>query len=202
MNKLYYISQGETPDEHLQNIERVCKAGVKWIQLRLKNVEPIVYLHTAIKCRELCDAHEAILIINDSIMVAKASQADGVHLGLGDQNPKEAREILGNNAIIGGTANTYKDCLTQIKAGVDYLGIGPFKYTTTKEKLSPILGIDGYHELFLNLKNNDVEIPIYAIGGITIEDIPELMMTGVTGIAASSMLTNPQNLDAIVAQVV
>ncbi len=202
MNKLYYISQGVTPEEHIQNIEKVCKAGVKWIQLRLKNVEPIVYLHTAMRCRDICDKYEAILIVNDNIVVAKAAQADGVHLGLDDENVQEARAILGDNAIIGGTANTYSDCKKQIEAGVDYLGIGPYKYTDTKKNLSPILGIEGYQDIIRGLKNEDVAIPIYAIGGITPDDISSLLSLGITGVAVSGMLTKQENTRAIVEQVV
>ncbi|MDF9301154.1 thiamine phosphate synthase [Tritonibacter mobilis] len=133
MHQLQYISQGLTPEDHLTNIERVCKAGVKWIQLRLKNVDLVTHLKIAMHCRVLCDQYEAIFIVNDAVGIAKASQADGVHLGSMDMNIKEARKVLGSNAIIGGTANTKADCIRLFESDVDYVGLGPYRYTKTKK---------------------------------------------------------------------
>ncbi len=192
---MQYISQGTTPKEHLINIGEVCEAGCRWVQLRLKNVDLARYLQTAIKCREICDQYGAIMIVNDNISVAKASQADGVHLGLQDMSPKEARKILGDNFIIGGTANTIEDCMSHIQDDIDYIGLGPFKYTTTKEKLSPILGVEGYEEVILRLKSKNIEVPIVAIGGIALDNISDIMETGVVGIAVSGMLTNQEDLE-------
>jgi len=187
--QIQYISQGATIQEHLDNIEKVCQAGIKWIQLRLKNVSLIEYLNAAKKCRVICDTYEAVLIINDNVGIAAESQADGVHVGLTDINPKEARKQLGENAIIGGTANTLEDCLQHINDGVDYIGLGPFKFTTTKNKLSPVLGIEGYQKIIDQLKKQGHQIPVIAIGGITTEDTPELSKTGIRGIAVSGLLT-------------
>ncbi len=191
---LQYISQGNTPEEHLQNIKEVCKAGVKWIQLRLKDTDMATYLNTALKCRNICDQQEVIMIINDNVGVAKAVMADGVHLGLQDMSPKEARKILGDNFIIGGTANTFEDCKQHINAGVDYIGLGPFRYTKTKKNLSPILGLEGYRKICSELQVQDIQIPIVAIGGITPNDIPEIIRTGVNGIAVSRMLTHQKDI--------
>ncbi|GAA4275348.1 thiamine phosphate synthase [Aquimarina mytili] len=191
---LQYISQGKTPDEHLKNIEEVCKSGGKWIQLRLKDVDIATYLNTAVQCRNICDHYEAIMIINDNVGVAKAAMADGVHLGLNDTNPLEARKILGNNFIIGGTANTLEDCKQHIDSGVDYIGLGPFRHTTTKKKLSPILGLDGYQEILSELQDQNLKIPIVGIGGITENDISDIIKTGIHGIAVSGMLTDKKDL--------
>lgn len=187
--QIQYISQGKSIPEHLSNIEKVCQAGGNWIQLRLKNVSLIDYLEAAKKCRIICDRYGATLIINDNVGIAAESQADGVHVGLTDVNPKEARKQLGKNAIIGGTANTYENCLQHINDGVDYIGLGPYKYTTTKDKLSPILGIEGYQKISTQLAQKRQQIPIIAIGGITVEDIPVLLKTGIHGIAVSGLLS-------------
>ncbi|MBQ4819774.1 thiamine phosphate synthase [Aquimarina sp. MMG016] len=195
MTGLQYISQGNTPKEHLHNIEQVCKAGGRWIQLRLKDVDMATYLNTALKCREICDRYEAIMIINDNVGVAKAAQADGVHLGLEDMNPIEARKILGENYIIGGTANTLENCMQHIKDKVDYVGLGPFRYTKTKKKLSPILGLEGYKKIISEFRIQNSELPIVAIGGIETKDIEVLMRTGVSGIAVSGMLTDQEDLE-------
>ncbi len=191
---LQYISQGKTPDEHLQHIKNVCKAGCGWVQLRLKNTDMATYLNTAIQCRNICDQYGAIMIINDNVGVAKVAMADGVHLGLGDMNPKEARKILGDNFIIGGTANTLEDCIQHIEGEVDYIGLGPFKYTETKRKLSPILGLEGYRNILSEEEIQNSEIPIVAIGGIVESDIVELIKVGLSGIAVSAMLTGEDAL--------
>ncbi len=192
---LQYISQGKTPQDHIQNIQKVCKAGGKWIQLRLKDVDTVTYLNTALECRNICDQYEAIMIINDSVAIAKATLADGVHLGLKDTSISEARKILGDSFIIGGTANTIEDCMQHLESGVDYIGLGPFKYTTTKKKLEPILGLRGYRNILYKLKNQNVKVPIIAIGGIIEQDIEDLMKTGVSGIAVSKILTGQKELN-------
>ncbi len=192
--QLQYISQGVTPQEHLSNIKNVCDAGGRWIQLRLKNTDIATYLETAMKCRNICDQYEAIMIVNDNVGVAKAVLADGVHLGLTDTSINEARKILGNNFIIGGTANTIDDCRQHIESGVDYIGLGPYRHTTTKNKLSPILGIDGYKSIFSKLKNFSANVPVIAIGGIIEKDVKDLMDVGLSGVAVSGMLTNQNNL--------
>ncbi|WP_271728609.1 thiamine phosphate synthase [Aquimarina algiphila] len=191
---LQYISQGKTPQEHLENIEEVCVAGCKWVQFRLKDEDMATYLHTALKARDICDQYGSILIINDNVGVAKAAMADGIHLGLNDMNPREARKILGDNFIIGGTANTVADCMQHIQDGVDYIGLGPFRYTTTKKKLSPVLGSEGYKAILKEVSKNS-KIPIVAIGGIVEKDISDIIKTGVSGIAVSGMLTNQEDLE-------
>ena len=97
----------------------------------------------------------------------------------------DARRILGAEYIIGGTANTFEDVLQHYKAGADYIGCGPFRYTTTKKNLSPILGLEGYTAIIHRMQEKDIHLPIVAIGGITIADIPAVMQTGVSGIALS-----------------
>lgn len=184
-----YISQGNTIQEHINNIENACKAGVCWVQLRLKNVSIIDYLSAAKKCRQICNTYGTILIINDNIGIAAESGADGVHLGLSDTNPKEARKQLGISAIIGGTANTLEDCKQHIEDGVDYIGLGPYSFTTTKKKLSPVLENKGYNTIISQLRNEGLNTPVVAIGGIKMEDISKLSETGIDGIAVSGLLT-------------
>jgi len=201
MIQLQYISQGKTPKEHLVNIGEVCEAGGKWVQLRLKNVDHATYLKTALECRNICDQYEAIMIINDNVGVAKAALADGVHLGLKDMNPIEARKVLGDNFIIGGTANTLEDCKKQMIDGVDYIGLGPFRYTTTKENLSPVLGLEGYKKILSEFSIQHSEIPVIAIGGIEVADMPEILKTGIDGFAVSGMLTGQDDLEEKIQQI-
>ncbi len=190
---LQYISQGKTAQEHLENIEAVLGAGCKWIQLRLKNYPIPIISEIGIRVKELCENNNAIFILNDHPNIAKRINADGVHLGKDDMSPLEARKILGENSIIGGTANTIEDIIHLDKEKVNYIGLGPFKFTTTKKKLSPVLGITGYRTLNTEMKIRKIDIPVYAIGGILEHDIKSLKATGVKGIAVSGLLTQEQN---------
>lgn len=200
ISKLQYISQGESTEEHLNNIAAICKAGGKWIQLRLKNIDLNSYIETAIQAKKICQQYNASLIINDNVEVVQASAADGVHLGQGDLNWATARKILGKNAIIGATANTFEHIqeIKAAKAAVDYIGVGPFRHTTTKKDLSPILGLVGYQNL---LKQMTWDIPIIAIGGIQVEDITSIFSIGVYGIAVSGLLTKNNQKTDLIAQI-
>ncbi|MBZ9729894.1 thiamine phosphate synthase [Salegentibacter sp. JZCK2] len=189
ISNLHYISQGETPKEHLENIRRMCAAGADWIQLRLKNEAYETVLETAKAAKEICDQFQVKLIINDFPEVVKEVNASGVHLGKEDNCPLEARKLLGPNKIIGGTANTLEDCERLCEKQVDYIGLGPFRFTTTKKNLSPILGPAGYRKLLSNLRAKGKSIPVIAIGGIIPEDLPVLAESGVNGVAISGWLT-------------
>ena len=185
-----YISQGASISEHLKNIKKVTESGGKWVQLRLKDIGLVDYLNAAKEARTICDSHGAVLIINDNIGVAGESMADGVHLGLTDTKATEARKQLGKEAIIGGTANTFEDCLYQISNGVDYLGIGPYRFTQTKKKLSPILGLEGFKTTVQKLITSGNNLPVVGIGGILLSDVPEIVTTGLSNIAVSGMLSD------------
>lgn len=198
--KLQYISQGATVAEHVQNIKAVLASGCKWIQLRLKDTSDAIYKKAALEAKELCDLYGATLIINDNVAVAKAVNATGVHLGLTDTSLQEARLALGEEAIIGGTANTLDDCLARVSAKADYIGLGPYRFTTTKKKLSPILGVTGYQQITTALSQQGIVIPIVAIGGIIPEDLEQITATGVAGVAVSGILSGqPNNLKSITA---
>lgn len=190
ISKLQYISQGASPEEHLLNIQNACTAGSDWVQLRLKNQTNKVLLETAQKAREITNHFQTRLIINDHYKIAKQVNADGVHLGKKDACPAIVKEFLGKLFIVGGTANTLKDCKILLEKQVDYIGLGPFRHTITKKHLSPILGLGGYQVL---LEELNTETPIIAIGGIVLEDIPSLMKTNIHGIAVSGAITKDFN---------
>lgn len=192
ISKLHYITQGKTPEEHLENIQRACASGAEWVQLRLKNLDPKTILETAQKAREITSHFQTRLIINDYYKVAKEIKADGVHLGKTDTCPLKAKEYLGDLYIVGGTANTLEDCKMLLEKKVDYIGLGPYQFTETKKNLSPVLGTTGYQMLLEELKTTT---PIIAIGGITIEDVSEVINTGVYGVAVSGAIT--QNFNSI-----
>ncbi|UUC46632.1 thiamine phosphate synthase [Flavobacterium cerinum] len=199
-NKLQYISQGNTLNEQLFHIESVLHNGGKWIQVRFKNgTEKERYL-LAESAKKSCKKHNATLIINDDVALAKEINADGVHLGLDDMAISKARLILGKEKIIGGTANTLQDVFQRYHEKCDYIGLGPFRFTDTKQQLSPILGHNGYFTIMQLLNDLDYTIPVYAIGGITLNDIDSLLETGIHGIAVSGMITNNSNQKQLLTQ--
>ncbi len=190
ISKLHYISQGTTPKEHLENIQNACQSGAELVQLRLKNLSDKKVLKTSLEAREITHHFQTRLIINDHYKIAKEVKADGVHLGKTDTCPTVAREHLYGWQIIGGTANTLADCKTLLTKNVDYIGLGPYQFTHTKENLSPVLGNNGYR---LILEELNTKTPILAIGGITLEDVPEILKTGISGIAVSGEITKDFN---------
>lgn len=147
----------------------------------------------ALEAQRMCREHGATFIIDDNVALVKEIGADGVHLGKKDMPISEARRILGKDFIIGGTANTFEDVKAHYEAGADYIGCGPFRFTTTKQGLSPILRLEGYRSIVSRMRAEGIDLPIVAIGGITKEDIPEIMQTGVTGIALSGTILNAEN---------
>jgi thiamine-phosphate pyrophosphorylase len=183
ISKLQYIT---AVPNHAQD---ACRGGVDWIQLRVKNKSEDELKAIAEETKNICKQYRSKLIINDNVKLAKLVGADGVHLGKEDMPVAEARAILGQDFIIGGTANTFEDIESLVRAGVDYIGLGPFRFTHTKANLSPILGLDGYIEILKKCAEQGIQIPLIAIGGIQMNDIGALLSTGVYGIAVSSAIT-------------
>ena len=150
----------------------------------------------------ICADNDCIFVVDDHVEIAKELQLDGVHLGRNDMAPEEAREILGMEAIIGVTANTFDDVERVRHLDIDYIGVGPFRFTTTKKQLSPVLGIEGYAEIVRRMKESSIRLPIVAIGGITYDDIDEIMATGVNCIAMSGAIVGADDIAAETARIV
>lgn len=194
--RLHYVSQGTTPEAHLEQIQRLVQAGCPWVQLRLKGVSTAVYKVAAAQALALCRAHGALLTINDRPDIAAAVGADGVHVGTTDTHPSDARAQL-PEGIIGATANTWAEVERAVAGGVDYIGLGPFRFTTTKQQLRPVLGYEGYRQLLEQMKKQGWTTPVLAIGGIRATDLPQLMQTGIWGVAVSGALSQTADSKAI-----
>ena len=197
ISKFHYLTQDLPDISHQELAEIACKNGIRWIQLRVKNKPFNEWLQIAKEVKVICDAFQTTLIINDNVKIAKTINADGVHLGKNDISIIEARNILGNNRIVGGTANTIEDVIQLEKDAVNYIGLGPYKFTNTKQKLNPILGLDGYLQI-IKSPNHQIKIPIIAIGGIQLEDVKPLINTGAFGIAVSSAINLADNKDEVI----
>ena len=188
--KLHYISQGNSPKEQLENIQKACSSGAELVQLRFKSSSQKKILNLANEARELTAHFQTRLIINDHYKIAKEVKADGVHLGKTDSCPTIARKHLYTWQIIGGTATTLEDCETLLSKEIDYISLGPFRFTTTKDNLPPVLGLKGYTAIIEEL---NTETPIIGVGGITTNDVTAILETGISGIAASEEITRDFN---------
>ena len=180
-----FISHYSERYSYLDSIQLALEGGCRWIQLRMKDATDDEVRPIAIEAQKLCRHYNATFIIDDRVALVRELGADGVHLGKNDMPIREARQILGPDFIIGGTANTFEDAKAHYEASANYIGCGPFRFTTTKKKLAPVLGLDGYRQIIQQMRAANINIPVVAIGGITKDDIPAILQTGITGIALS-----------------
>ena len=190
---IQFISHTTKSISYLEGIKLALEGGCRWIQLRMKNASDEEFLPLALEVRELCTRSGATFIIDDRVELVEKCGADGVHLGKNDMPLKEARRILPENAIIGGTANTIDDIRQLWIDGADYIGCGPFRFTTTKKNLAPVIGLDGYRKIYSAMNAEGISLPVVAIGGITKDDVADIMQTGMNGIAVSGTVTKAKN---------
>ena len=200
---LQFITHYTEKCSYIDSAKIALEGGCRWIQLRMKDVSETTLEHHALIIQEMCKEYGATFIIDDNVFLAKKINADGVHLGKNDMPITEARRILGDDYIIGATVNIFEDILkitnslsstaNSQRPMVNYFGCGPFRFTQTKQKLSPILGIEGYKEIVKKKLEQNIDIPIVAIGGISNADIPHILETGIDGIALSSAILKAEN---------
>ncbi len=193
MIPVQFITNESERYSYEQSAAIALKGGCKWIQLRMKDYTQDERKNVALKVSKLCKEHKAIFIIDDDVELAKEIEADGVHLGKKDMPINQARQILGQGMIIGATANKFEDIIIAKQMGADYIGLGPFRFTKTKKELSPIIGIEGYREIMKQVRLSEIKIPVVAIGGISKEDVPALMNTGINGIAISGAILQAED---------
>ena len=193
-HKLQFITHYTDSYSYVDSARIALEGGCRWVQLRMKDAEEAVMAETAIAVQRMCREYGATFIIDDNVALAKSIGADGVHLGKGDMPIVEARKILGNEFIIGGTVNSFDDILYHLQNSTpDYFGCGPFRYTSTKRNLAPILGIEGYSNIIKRMREHNIATPLIAIGGIAKEDITQLLECGVDGIALSGSILRADN---------
>ena len=190
---LQFITHFTDKYSYFDSARIALEGGCRWIQLRMKDASAEEIEKEAMRILPLCRECGATFILDDQAELAKKIHADGVHLGKLDMPIAEARKMLGKDFIIGGTANTFDDVKAHCEAGADYIGCGPFRFTATKKNLSPILGLEGYRRIIARMKAEGIGLPVVAIGGITYDDIPAVMQTGVSGIALSGSILRAED---------
>lgn len=193
MNQIQFITHQTDRYDYVEGAKMALEGGCRWIQLRMKDASDEDFIAVASKVQPLCKQYDAVFVLDDRVHLVQQVKADGVHLGKNDMPADEARGILGEQYIIGGTANTFEDIERLFRQRVDYIGCGPFRFTTTKAKLAPTLGLEGYEKIVSQMRQHSITIPIVAIGGITFSDIPSIMATGVDGIALSGAILQAEN---------
>jgi thiamine-phosphate pyrophosphorylase len=200
ISKIHYITQGDLKGfTHADLTLQACKAGLDWVQLRYKE-DNTNWLNTALDVQSICKSFNATFIINDNPELALKVNADGVHLGKTDMNPIKARALLGNDFIIGGSANTLDDVKKLVEARVDYIGMGPFRFTTTKSDLNPIIALNDYLLAIDYIHSLNLNVPIIAIGGIQLSDLPTIIENRIYGVAVASVISKSENPQQTIAQ--
>jgi thiamine-phosphate pyrophosphorylase len=190
---LQFITDAATADEVIRQSELSIEGGCRWIQIRMKDADDDSVRRVVQSIRPLTLQTGTTLILDDRVELARELAVDGVHLGKEDMLPADARRLLGDKAIIGSTANTIEDVLRLSAQPINYFGIGPFRFTSTKKRLAPTLGLDGYRAIMSQMRSRDISLPVVAIGGITISDVPQLLSTGVTGVAISGAIAHAEH---------
>jgi thiamine-phosphate pyrophosphorylase len=186
------LTQDGTGIPHSVQAARLCEAGARWVQLRTKEADRSRWLEEAIAATEACHRRGAVLVVNDSVEIAIASGADGAHVGGLDGAWPEARRLLGPGRILGGTVNDSADARrARVSGCLDYVGVGPLRFTATKRGLAPVLGLEGVRALIEGLQG----LPAWVIGGVTPADLPTLREAGAAGVAVSSALHRGGHLE-------
>ena len=190
---IQFITHSNNRYGYVDGARLALEGGCRWVQLRMKEATEAEFMAAAAEIGRLCKDHGATFVLDDHVEWVEKTGADGVHLGKNDMPIDEARKILGGDKIIGGTANTFEDVERLYRQGADYIGCGPFRFTTTKKNLSPVLGLEGYQHIVDQMKSHGINLPIVAIGGILESDIKSILATGVSGIAVSGGILNAEN---------
>ena len=175
--RLMFITHGTSKYTEREEVKMVLDGGCSWVQLRMKGN---MNIFTAREIGQLINEHtnKCIYCINDNARIALRCGANAVHLGKEDISVSAAWEMAKEQLFPGETF---------------YIGLGPFRYTETKKKLSPVLGLEGYRKIVQQCKEAGYKIPIFAIGGICLEDVTPLMETGITGIAVSGAIIHAED---------
>jgi thiamine-phosphate pyrophosphorylase len=191
--KLYPITDARLSGlSHAEQVRRLCAGRATFIQLREKHLSPREFYQEAkeaLRVARLCGAR---LIINDRVDITHALKASGVHLGQDDLPPELARELLGQDAIIGFSTHTVEQAIKAARLPVDYIAIGPIFETTSKEKPDAVVGLDGLRRV----RQAVGKIPLVAIGGIKRENIRETLAAGADAVAVISLLlAGPEEIE-------
>ncbi|BAO56338.1 thiamin-phosphate pyrophosphorylase [Nonlabens marinus S1-08] len=187
--KLHYISNAETPQDHLDNIQKACSAGIELVQLDMRHVKKAAVLKLSKDVQAITSHFQTRLIITGHYKIAKTIKADGVFLEKTDACPTLVRKQLFPWQSIGASTHTLQDCESLLKKEVDYIALGPFK--TFDDTQTIALGLNGYTAIAEALTT---ETPLIGFGNIATDDVKNILETGISGIAVSQEIKADFNL--------
>ena len=193
---LQFITHHTDRYDEITGTRAVLEGGCRWVQLRMKDAPDEEVTAVGREVGALCRRFGATFLLDDRVHLVDGLGADGVHLGKNDMPVAEARRLLGPGRLIGATANTFADIERAARAGADYIGLGPFRFTQTKRNLSPILGLEGYRDILARCRAAGIDLPVVAIGGIHKDNILQLRGTGVDGVALVSAIFSAKDIEA------
>lgn len=196
IEKLHFITHDIDQLTHVQQAQIACAAGAKWIQYRCLTKSDDELLRDINVIAEICDDWGATLIVTDHVHLNGQADIQGFHIEDMDADFTELRALLGEAVTIGGSANTVDGLIRLALEGADYAGFGPFAHTDTKPNNAAHIGIEGYRKAIQQLREKQIDLPVLAVGGVTVNDIDALMQTGIFGIAASSAINQAEDMHA------
>jgi thiamine-phosphate pyrophosphorylase len=188
IEKLHYITHDIPHLSHIEQTQLACEAGAKWIQYRCLSKTDETLLQEINDIAEICDDWGTTLIVTDHVHLNGKADIQGFHIEDMDADFVALRKLVGNDITLGGSANTIENLIRLAQEGVDYVGYGPFAVTETKPNNYALLGIEGYQNLVKEFKDQAINLPVLAVGGIKTYDVEALMQTGIYGIAVSGAI--------------
>lgn len=200
--KTMFITHHNEHFDYVSGGLKVLEEGIRFIQLRMKDATDEEVLTAARQLRPACNHYGALLTVDDRIHLLNTDLFDGIHVGKNDIPVAEAKKYTGKRFLLGATCNTFEDIRKAAEDGADYIGLGPFRYTTTKKNLSTIIGLEGYKQRMNSMNTEGLHLPVYAIGGITPQDLPDLKATGIHGIALSSVILESPTPEKTINQII
>lgn len=194
ISRFHYLTQDLPYRSHSEQARLACEAGANWIQYRCLTKTDDELVHEINQIASICDDWGATLLLTDHYHLLYDVDAQGVHLENMQADFIKIRQEIGPDKTLGASANSFEDIkrISQSNA-VDYIGCGPFAVTRTKPNNYPLLGINGYEAIMKKIAEENLNLPVLAVGGIGIEDTEKLMQTGIYGIAVSAAVNQAEN---------
>lgn len=196
ISKLHYLTQDLPNRSHIQQTQLACEAGANWIQYRCLSKSDEEMLDELHQIASICDDWGTTLIVTNHYHLVHLADIQGVHIEDMDADLTQIRSQIGDDKTLGASATNFLQIVNHIKNGADYIGCGPYGHTDTKPNNSPHWGSVGYQEIIKKLEEDHLDIPLIAAGGIKLEDIDELINTGIYGLAVSAAINktdDPKN---------
>lgn len=194
IEKLHFITHDLPHSSHIEQVQVACEAGAKWIQYRCLSKADDELLADINLIAEICDDWGATLIVTNHIHLKGKADIQGFHIEDMNADFIALRKEIGEEFTLGGSANTVDGLIKLANDGADYAGFGPLNKTSTKPNDYPLIKIDEFANATEKLKSANIDLPILAVGGVTLADVSPLMETGIFGIAVSSSINQAENM--------